>query len=51
MLDKITITTGSDGDGHITFDVEWPDSLGYVETLGLLEAAKAVVHRAYEDEL
>ena len=51
MLDKVTITSGSDEDGHITFDVNWSDDLGYVETLGLLEAAKAAVHAAYADEL
>lgn len=51
MLDKVTITSGSDEDGHLTYDVEWSDDLGYVEVLGLLEASKGVVHAAYADEL
>lgn len=50
-IHTITITSGIDpDDGTATYDVEWNDDLGFVEALGLLEAAKDTIIRTFMED-
>lgn len=47
---RITITRALGGDGSDTHYVEMSDDLGFIEALGLIEAAKDTVIRTFMGE-
>lgn len=47
---RITIRSAFDDDGHLCFYTHFSEGLGYVETLGLLEAAKDTASRWFMGE-